>query len=229
MGCSSKMPVQKYTAEERGQRGTGSYKVNICKEIFVLPRSNSSTYASLCRFSWKMPLGQSPLSMISHTKPPTQPSMLSSRFPGGWWSTSSVGLDECLDPILWFLCFARWTNAKMEVDTKAPLHPIVQVTNFLHDSRVREAVVNISFAGYKERETAVCCQLFPSPWLHLELWGHSSGSYPLQNIAGYPIFWLPLWSPDMGEPWSHRCCHRLQGVLANEFKILIQYFYLPGW
>ena len=57
-----------------------------------------------------------------------------------------------------------------------------------HDSCLREAVMNISFAGYKERETAVCCQLFPSPWLHLELWGHSSGSYPLQNKARYPIF-----------------------------------------
>ena len=35
LGCSSKMPVQKYTAEERGQRGTGSYKVEgdfVCQE-----------------------------------------------------------------------------------------------------------------------------------------------------------------------------------------------------
>ena len=84
------------------------------------------------RFSWKMPQGRFPLSMTSLTKPPTLPSMLSLRFPGVWSTTLSDELDGVDGPILslsW--SFARWTNEKMEVDTKSPLHPIVQVTNFL--------------------------------------------------------------------------------------------------
>ncbi|KAL3173286.1 hypothetical protein MRX96_012411 [Rhipicephalus microplus] len=46
----------------------------------------------------------------------------------------------------------RWTNAKMEMNTKEPLNP--------HQ------------AGHKEREATLCPQLLSSSRLHLELWCH---------------------------------------------------------
>ena len=68
----------------------------------------------------------------------------------------------------------------MEVDTKSPLHPIVQVTNTPITKKlikVDSMQINIFFAGYKERKAALRGQLFSPPWLHLELWGNSSGAY----------------------------------------------------
>jgi len=80
LGCSSKMPVQKYTAEERGQRGTGSYKV------FLKDASG-------------------PISPF-HDIP---------------YKASDSTFHVVIE-------IPRWTNEKMEVDTKSPLHPIVQDT-----------------------------------------------------------------------------------------------------
>ena len=39
LSCSSKMPVQKYSAEERGQRETGSYKVILSKRKYLFSMS----------------------------------------------------------------------------------------------------------------------------------------------------------------------------------------------
>jgi inorganic pyrophosphatase len=74
------MPVQKYTAEERGQRGTGSYKV------FLKDASG-------------------PISPF-HDIP---------------YKASDSTFHVVIE-------IPRWTNEKMEVDTKSPLHPIVQDT-----------------------------------------------------------------------------------------------------
>ena len=79
----------------------------------------------------------------------------------------------------------------MEVDTKSPLHPIVQVTNQLSHEQIyilhlEEADqrglfnakgynIDIFFVGYKEGETALRGKLFPPPWIYLELWSYSSG------------------------------------------------------
>jgi len=74
------MPVQKYSAEERGQRETGSYKV------FLKDASG-------------------PISPF-HDIP---------------YKASDSTFHVVIE-------IPRWTNAKMEVDTKSPLHPIVQDT-----------------------------------------------------------------------------------------------------
>ena len=175
------MPVQKYTAEERGQRGTGSYKV---EGDFVRQQCLASML--LCRFSWKMPLGQSPLSMTSHTKLLTLPSMLLLRFPGVWWST--LGVDEHVHVssfvmIMFFCQVDKWKNGSGHQVSSPPHCAGDQTFSWAHLKEAEQKRlfnskgynINIIFVGYKERETALCGQLFPPPWIHLELWGHSSG------------------------------------------------------
>ena len=69
----------------------------------------------------------------------------------------------------------------MEVDTKSPLHPIVQVTDTPTSKKLIEvdsskAHIKVFFVGYKERKAALRGKLFSPPWLHLELWRNSSGA-----------------------------------------------------
>ena len=64
----------------------------------------------------------------------------------------------------------RWTNAKMEIDTKAPLNPIVQVDEgFSKFSNLYQFL-----SGPEKGQIKICCQQFSSPRLHLELWSNSS-------------------------------------------------------
>ena len=66
----------------------------------------------------------------------------------------------------------RWTNAKMEIDTKSPLHPIVQVKPV--GQLAFKVLDTIFVSGPEERQAEVCGQQLPSPWLYLELWSFSS-------------------------------------------------------
>ena len=54
----------------------------------------------------------------------------------------------------------RWTNAKMEIDTKSPLHPIIQVSK----SFLLCSWIHLFCAGQEEGQAEVCRQR-----LHLEL------------------------------------------------------------
>ena len=75
------MPVDKYSAEERGQENTDTY------QVFIKDADGPIS-----------PFHDIPLVANSET------------------NTFNIVVEV-----------PRWTNAKMEIDTKSPLHPIIQV------------------------------------------------------------------------------------------------------
>ena len=191
------MPVEKYFAEERGQRGSGSYKVlsNLHQAWFWshVPAIRHSQKKHL-KINFNLPIGFPERRLWANLSIPRHPiQSLWLHLPCCHWDSQVQILKEKEEA----LCVAffdqqilkRWTNAKMEVDTKSLLHPIVQV--FLPNNWHFHYKI---CTGYKEGQAALCCQLFPPPWLHLELWCHPSGKSLKLVCLGtkWPCWYLRL-------------------------------------
>ena len=93
-----RMPVSGYSAEERGTFNTDSYKV------FV--KDSEGVYLDIL-----FPTSMLPLSTSTGPISPFH----------------DIPLAAGSDTFHMVVEVPRWTNAKMEIDTKAPLNPIVQV------------------------------------------------------------------------------------------------------